>query len=454
VIRTPLLHIGISSDFFRHLRTIFIMAAPFSLPQWLVDLWSLTDEDLLATLSAERSSDLNVSSLLKLYLAFLHEHHVQDDFREPKPRSLKSTALEGIVKELNTSPDILNSAKEITLNLHDVLLRELLWAPSMRYPVLRACISAAKNRLGDCQSSVDIDELLLTNERYIRSKMDQISDDSHLMSLEDFCTMLSIDSNDEGFGLLHRPSLPDGGAEFRNSEHQDSLLIRTSSAQVAAVLEQDISDHLGGLDWENVLMVGDPVMRAVMFKEVAPDQFCRGQMWYKPIELYIYGVSVEEANQKVRQIHDVWANNFSAAGEERTVVKDGAHVTFLASTSIRPIWIRSMLFRSRTEALLCLGPGAVGFDGSRKFYCRARQPHLRVLRGRHPVRPGSISKKISLTPWNDQDGLLTFNTGRSYHVAPLGTCTRDWLFDFDYGLRMELHIPGNESKDGAFDSTC
>lgn len=343
------------------------MAAAFGLPQNLVDLWSLSDKDLRVALYAGNPSDLNVSSLLKLYLNLLHERRVHDVFCEPEASSLRALALEGIIKWLNTSPNILNSAKEVTSNLHDVLLRDLLSAPSMRYPVLRACVSAAKASKGDGQYVVDMDEPILTNERYIKSRMDQSSDGSHLISLEDFCTILSISSDDEGSGLLHRPSLPDGGVEFRHPKHQDSLLIRTSSADVAADLKQDISNELAGLNWENVLMAGDPVMRAVMIKQIAPDQLRRGQMKCKPIDLYIYGASVEEANQKVGQIHDVWANNFSAPGDERIVVKDGVNVTFIASTSTRPVRIRSKLFRSPTEALLYLGPGAIGFDGSRKF---------------------------------------------------------------------------------------
>lgn len=387
------------------------MAAAFGLPQNLVDLWSLPDDDLRAAIHAGNSSDLNVSSLLKVYLDFLHEHHVHDVFCEPEPRSLRAMALGGIVKWLNTSPNILNSAQEITSNLHIVLLRDLLSAPSLRYPVLRACVSAAKAGIGDGQYVVDIDELILTNERYIKSRMDQSSDDSHLISLEDFCAILSISSDDKGSGMLHRPSLPDGGIQFRHPKHQDSLLIHTSSSDVAVDLKQDISNELGGLDWKNVLMAGDPVMRAVMIKQMAPDQLGRGRMEYEPIQLYIYGVSVEEANQKVGQIHDVWANHFSAAGDERIVVKDGANVTLIASTSIRPVQIRLKLFRSPTEVLLYLEPSAIGFDGSRKFIFRAQKPHLHISRAVHPVRLVPASKEGSLIQWHDQGWQADFEHG-------------------------------------------
>lgn len=342
------------------------MAGRLSIPQ---NIWSLTDEDLRVAVLAGSLGDLNVSSLLKSYLDLLHGYHVHDDFYEPKPRSLRSTALEGVVKWLNTSPDILNSAQEITSNLNDVTLCDMLSAPSLRYSVLRACIGAVK--VGDGQSIVDIDEIVLTNEHYMRSDVEQITDDSYLISLEEFCTILSITSNDQGFGLLHRPSLPGGGVEFRNPKHQDPLLIRTSSADVAAELKQDIGNELRDLDWVNVLVAGDPVMRAVINKQVVPDRSRRRWMYYEPIELYLYGLSVEEANQKAGQIHDVWASNISAAGDERTVVKDGADITLISSKSIRPVRIRSKLFRSPTEALLDLGPGAIAFDGSRESNFRA-----------------------------------------------------------------------------------
>lgn len=330
----------------------------------LHELCNMPDEELHDAIFARRLGDLNVSKLLKLYLDFLQAIRDQDDFEQPRPASLKSMALEGIVWWLNTSDDLSASARAIMSNLDAILVRDLLMTPSMRYAVLRACLDAARDSSEDDQSIVNIDEVVVTNERYLRSRKEQVDDDSHLISLEEFCKIHAIIGDDRGVGLLNRPTSPLGGVNLLHFAHNDSLLIRTSSAEVTRVLKKDVEFELGGLDWSNVLRAGNPVMRAVMIRTITPVR--HSVMKYKPIDLVLYGLNSEQANTKVSQIHDVWASRL-AAGIERIVVKDGTSIIFIASTSIRPVRVRTKLFKSITEALLDLGPGAIGLDGSRMF---------------------------------------------------------------------------------------
>ena len=334
------------------------------LPQRLLDLWGLGDREMLAAIRSGELGEVTASALLKSYLRTLLDDHDYHEAREHKPPSLTSIALESMLGWLNSSDDLYHTAQLIASSLNVVTLRDFLMNPRMRYPVLRACLDAANEGLEEGRSMIDVDEAVLANERYIRSIAEHNRDNAYLVTLEDLCETLSISSYEGGIGLLPRPNPPRGGVEFLNFKRKDYLLLHASSADFAKSLDQVTGKELCGLDWSNVLMAGDLVIQILLYRQGSSHRDASDDIGFSPIDLYLYGLDVHEANKKVEEIHEVWASNLPAADQSKIVVKDATNICFFAKAPYRPVRIRTRLFKCLTEALLGLEPRAIGFDGS------------------------------------------------------------------------------------------
>ena len=341
------------------------MTKAIKFPQKLLDRWHLGDYDLLAAIRAGELGELTVSSILISYLKMLLYHGNNDDTREHEPPTLASLAIESMVQFLNSSEDLRNIAPDIFHSLEGNTFRELLMSPRIRYPVLRACIDAASDDLDEGQDLIDVDDAILANERYIRSRWKQNKDGAYLLTLEDLSKLLTIAPCEDGSGMLSRRNLPKGGLEVLHSTMDESVRLHTDSARFANSLKEETDQELRGLNWENVLMASDVILDKLLIKRGTYEPGQNDHDEPQPLDLYLYGLNAEEANEKVGEIYDVWASNLTRPEQPRIVVKDGININFIAHAHHRPIRIRLQLYTSVTEALLDLEPCAIGFDGSR-----------------------------------------------------------------------------------------
>ena len=341
------------------------MTNAVKLPQKLLDRWKLGDCELLAAIRAGELGELTVSSLLISYLKVLLYDGDNDDTREHEPPTLTSLAIESMIRFLNSSEDLKNIAPEIFHSLEGNTFRELLMSPRIRYPVLRACIDAASDDTDEGHGLIDVDDAILANERYIRSRGEQDKDDTYLLTLEDLSKLLTIAPCVDGIGVLSRRNLPKGGLEVLNSTMDESVRLHTDNARFANSLKEKTDKELRGLDWENVLMASDVILDNLLVKRGTYEPEQNDYNDPKPLDLYLYGLDAEEANEKVGAIYDVWASNLTRPEQPRLVVKDGVNISFVAHAHQRPIRIRLQLYTSVTEALSDLESCAIGFDGSR-----------------------------------------------------------------------------------------
>lgn len=84
------------------------------------------------------------------------------------------------------------------------------------------------------------------------------------------------------------------------------------------------------------------------------------------IDLYLYGMSAEDANTKVEHVYDTWVRNLPSNAKDHLVVKNAKTITLLPAYPHRRIQIVLKLLPSPTDILLNfdLDACAVGFDGS------------------------------------------------------------------------------------------
>ncbi|KAL8822307.1 MAG: hypothetical protein Q9191_006954 [Dirinaria sp. TL-2023a] len=370
------------------------MSEDSGIPKTLLDLWHLESDQLLAAISAGALGDLSVSSLLKSSLgAFIDNYHAEQSRGRAVP-SLKSTALAAVLRVLNSADDLDDTAQYIISNLDDVAVRYLLMDVRMRYPVLRACLTAANKRMEKGRDFIDVDDAVYFNACYIMSGAADNDDEAYIVTLGDFCKMLSVVSIGNGYGRLTRKSPPKGGLELLDLYRKSAIDFCTTSVAFGNNLQYVTRNILRGLDWENVLLAGDLVLQTLLHGQdiQEDDKFSTfygrrrvvedggldtaygvvyehdhqsSRLSYQDIHLYIYGLSVEEANAKVDEIYTVWANNCAAMDEETTVIKTASGISLLSSPPIRPIKIKLKLFKNVTEALLYqdLDQCQIGYDG-------------------------------------------------------------------------------------------
>lgn len=347
-----------------------------ALPQGLREAWHLDDHRLYSAICEGALGKITVSSLLISHLqAFINSHNAAQSQQNPAP-SLKSLALATILRVLDSADDLYETAEDIVGNLENAPLRDLLTDTRMRYPVLRACVAAANQRLEKGRDFLDIDEAIYYNARYISSRGTRNADDAYLLTLEDFCKTHPVQINDDGSGRLMRQHPPKGGFEVFDKKRENILTIPTTSTAFAASLEK-MTRALQYLNWDNLLLAGTFVLKVFLHhgvvidhdKQSIPLRPNRGHddeqhgFNSRDMRLYVYGLGVGEAKAKVDEIHAALQSAFCTTHDAITVVKTSIGITFLLPQPDCPVHIEVRLFQNPTEVLLHHEFDQIGYDG-------------------------------------------------------------------------------------------
>lgn len=143
--------------------------------------------------------------------------------------------------------------------------------------------------------------------------------------------------------------------------------IRTPSSQNYAIVTKDeykknfkelCHGVLKGLDWSNVFVAGGAVLGSLMN---VPD---RSAFKDSDIDMFLYGLTEEEANEKLKHIYFIVQSNTKATSE---VIRTKNAVTILGQFPYRHIQIVLRLYKSPAEVLMGFDIDActLGFDGDR-----------------------------------------------------------------------------------------
>lgn len=129
-----------------------------------------------------------------------------------------------------------------------------------------------------------------------------------------------------------------------------------------------MTDHvLHGLNWDNVFVAGGFVFGTLLTPQVsdAYTDVSKAEEWIaSDIDLYIYGLNVKQANDKIRQIEKVYKSNLPA-GSPFLVVRNSQTITFYSAWPRKRVQIVLKLVNSPREVLLNfdLDVCAAGYDG-------------------------------------------------------------------------------------------
>lgn len=335
-----------------------------SLPPFILNGWRLQHGEEGRAKAAEQLKNFTTSSLAETFMTFQLDRH----FASPDPSvstpSLASIAVAKVLETLETSGDLVADVKTIAQSLSSTTLRQLLNDPRTPYQLLRTFLTLPQTLAAKDRRIVDVDETVLQNEYYIRSR-DSNEDGRYLVSLEDLSKIIARASPARHVLSFTRKDPPKGGLEILDELRKRELTIQPNSASFCKVFERITHGILRGLDWSNVLVAGGMALTTLLHTDPSKDN--DRAVRDPDIDLYIYGLGPEDANRKVEEIHDTWVHNLPATAQARLVVKNAKTINLLSSYPHRRIQIVLKLLPSPTDVLLNfdLDACAIGFDGSR-----------------------------------------------------------------------------------------
>ena len=334
-----------------------------SLPPFILDNWRLQCGEERRAKAAQQLKDFTTSSLVEAMMKVQLDKHFNTPERSNSAPSLAYLAVGTILDSLAISDDLGEEMKTVAKYLNSITLRQLLDDPRTPYQLLRKFLTLSETVAARDRRIVDVDEAVLRNERYIRSR-DSNQDGRYLISLEELSEMLPGVPQDDYCISFKRKDPPKGGLEFFDEVRQRELNIQSSSTSFCKVFERITRGALHGLDWSHVFVAGGMALLTLLHTDPSKDD--NRAVRDPDIDIYIYGLGPEDANRKVAEIHDIWVRNLPPSAH-RLVVKNAKTINLLSSYPHRRLQIVLKLLAAPTDILLNfdLDACAIGFDGSR-----------------------------------------------------------------------------------------
>lgn len=351
------------------------------LPEYLLSSWRLHHSEEQQAKEGNELDGWTVSSLTEAFLQYqlnsYEAHQENQDADKLITPSLSSMIAGRILEELRGSQNLNADVQTISDRLNSTTLRQLMRDPRTPYPILRAFDALPQSSIsGDAMNiagrAVDIDEAVLRNERYIRSRGGINNDGKYLVGIKELVAILESESQSQTQNqtealVFTRKDPPKGGLEILDEHRYWALRIQPNDDVYAKNFESITKGVLHGLDWTNVLVAGGMALTALTTVNGSiNDESTRRNC---EIDVYLYGLSPEQANRKVEEIYNVWNSNLDSGDCEKLVVKEAKSIRFLANDPQSRIQIVLKLLPSPTAVLLTfdLDPCAIGFNGSQVF---------------------------------------------------------------------------------------
>ncbi|MCJ1477750.1 hypothetical protein MMC13_006423 [Lambiella insularis] len=291
-------------------------------------------------------------------------------------KTLVETATNRLLDEFGISEDLSSDLNTTIDSLPHHMLRPLLKSNRLPYPLLRTLLSRSKDDSGSLSSLQDVDEAILQNTGYIKSRCQEgYFDTEYFVSMEQLVTILQGTIKD-GTVEFRRKTPPKGGFEFLDARRKPLMKIVATDAEFGATFDRLTGGVLRGLDWNNVIVAGGMALQTMLSTDSVRDH--ERDVLSSDINMYIYGLSPQEANKKVEHIYDVWSNNLpkhrpkarvieqrSRHPNHKLVVKNGRTISFLAGYPDRRIEILLRMYSSSIQVFqdFDLDICTIGYNG-------------------------------------------------------------------------------------------
>ncbi|KAL8932077.1 MAG: hypothetical protein Q9216_006972 [Gyalolechia sp. 2 TL-2023] len=341
------------------------------LPEFLFNGWQFRQNDISEAKERDDLQGWTVSSLCSAYLKYQLDRHLQAD-DQVSPPSLSSISIAQLLKTLKSSVNLQADLEALGESLDSTTLQRVLQDPRTPYPILHLLLALPSTTIKGGNSDrkvLDIDETVLASEQYVRAQKSKCAQD-YLVTLDDLAWLFGPpDAN--GFISIQRKSPPKGGFEFLDQKRKPLLQIQGTHASFIKTFDRVTQGILKGLDWSHVFVAGGMVLNTLL--HIDPSRDLERDVDDCDINLYLYDLTPEEANRKIKEVYQVWVTNNGANGaniavnSEHIVIKYAKAINFVPTFPSRRIQIILKLLPSPLDILLNinLDACAIGFNGSR-----------------------------------------------------------------------------------------
>ena len=271
------------------------------LPPYLTSSWRLDPLD--ETNNSHQLRDFTTSSISKALIETqLSQYDATQRKRGTKhTSSLSSLAVSKVLQLLFASDVQAGDAKTIFESLGTTNLKRLLNDPSLTYPQFRRLYGHLKNHsFLDCEKEIDIDQVVLRNERYIRSRGKNANRDGrYLINLRQLLTILpKAGLSDRGYPIVHAAP-PLGGLELLKLDPDPDLdpdfatRIQNTNASMAKNFQRITKGILNGMDWNNVVVAGGMAFLTLMHTPPVSDESFG--VLLPDVDLYLFGLGKSQS---------------------------------------------------------------------------------------------------------------------------------------------------------------
>ncbi|KDQ16984.1 hypothetical protein BOTBODRAFT_172593 [Botryobasidium botryosum FD-172 SS1] len=288
--------------------------------------------------------------------------------------SMFDTVAAKIADSIGDNPE--EDAK-LVLELPTTVTRKAIWKwDNLPYTVFRTVVASIadaeperKRTKSESTSSlvepnVDVDEWVVRNETWLRNRHAGADDwtrglvklSSH-MDIVFPASMLTASARTikrqgvSGFTLLDQKRAP-------------SIQIQPSIDAFSNKFTELTGGLLKGLSWENVFVAGG-IVAGSLFCVDDGNAIAKPEQWkHSDIDIYLYGLTPKEANEKIVHIFDVFKSNLEP-NAPALVVRNSKTITFFSNYPTKRIQIVLKLVRDPKEVLLNfdLDICSLGWDG-------------------------------------------------------------------------------------------
>ncbi|KAF3936249.1 hypothetical protein ABW19_dt0205808 [Dactylella cylindrospora] len=248
--------------------------------------------------------------------------------------ALTTIAMNSMINSLREDPSPSNFETVIS-HAPESLLNAIIDSPKLHYTsFFRFAEQKGWDKLKD-DSKRDI--WILKNELFIRAD----GTDWGLVTLEDsdivfgHCSKLVNDEAGEpAYREITRKIAPKSGLQYIDQKRPRTLKLQPSTAAFQKTFNRLMKGALDGLDWSNVFVAGGMALSALLCVDESMD----GQFEGNDIDMYIYGLTPEKANEKLKHVADVWKKNLPP-NSDFMMVKNAKTVTLIGTYPHRRVQV-------------------------------------------------------------------------------------------------------------------
>ncbi|KAF3909355.1 hypothetical protein AA313_de0200333 [Arthrobotrys entomopaga] len=274
--------------------------------------------------------------------------------------ALTTIAINSMINSLREDPSPSNF-ETVVKHAPESLLNTIIDSPKLHYTsMLRFAEQKGWDKLKD-DSTRDI--WILKNEYFIRAD----GTDWGLLNLDDAdivfghsSKLVENESGEVAYREITRKIAPKSGLQYLDRRRPRTLKIQPSTEAYKKAFDRLMGGALDGLDWNNVFVAGGMALSALLCVDESMDE----EYKKNDIDMYIYGLSPEKANEKIKHIANIWKKNLPQ-GDDYIMVKNAKTVTLIGKYPNRRIQIILKKIANPATVLLNfdLDQVAIGYTG-------------------------------------------------------------------------------------------